>query len=371
MSTSQADITQHRNVTPPSRSTNQPLTPPLTDKKLFTEAPRVLAQFRHIQAGRDTGREPWKEFKLAQGEYEQIERALQKDKVLLGFVEDKIRYDYDGDKCILAVRMPTGIHERFIDAVEDDIRSQLKAIRSGSDRKARFAQKVQSTRSTEINFAANTASSKFKYEPDASFGHDDAQYPGVIIEVAYSQKKRRLHRWAENYLLDSAASVRVVVCLDIEYGKDSRKATLSTWRPQLFSTANGYELRAVEEAVDEAFRDDEGHPVEHPGLRLRLSDFTCKELVEEELGDEDAEICISGIQLCRYVDAAEIKERRALRKESLADNVHVRKRSETPPEEIQSSDEARYAEQEERAAKRTEDHDLDFEDTLSTQSLSE
>lgn len=148
--------------------------------------------------------------------------------------------------------MPTGVHELFIDKVEDDIRSQLKAIRNGSDRKALFAQKVQPARSTEICFAASALCSKSKYEPDASFGHDDAQYPGVIIEVAYSQKKKRLGRLAENYLLDSDASVRVVVGLDIEYGKkESRKATLSIWRPRLFETTNGLELRAVEEAADE------------------------------------------------------------------------------------------------------------------------
>lgn len=166
--------------------------------------------------------------------------------------EDFGRYDYDGDKRRLVVRTPTGVHELFIDRVEDEIRSQLKAIRSGSDRKARFAQKVQPARPTEILFAASASSSKSKYEPDASFGHDDAQYPGVIIEVAYSQKKTRLGRLAENYLLDSDASVRVVVGLDIEYGKKkSRKATLSIWRPQLFETASGSELQAVEEAADE------------------------------------------------------------------------------------------------------------------------
>jgi hypothetical protein len=167
-------------------------------------------------------------------------------------IEDFGRYDYDGDKCRLVVRMPTGVHELFIDEVEDAIRSQLKAIRNGSGRKAHFAQKVRPARSTEIHFATSASSSKSKYEPDASFWHDDAQYPGVIIEVAYSQKKTRLGRLAENYLLDSDASVRVVVGLDIEYSKKgSRKATLSIWRPRLFDTADGSELRAVEEAADE------------------------------------------------------------------------------------------------------------------------
>jgi hypothetical protein len=148
--------------------------------------------------------------------------------------------------------MPTAIHELFIEGVENGIRRQLEAISNGSDKKARFAQEVQATRSTEIHFAATASSSKSRYEPDASFGHNDAQYPGVIIEVAYSQNKKRLDRLAENYLVDSDASVRAVVCLDIEYGKkESRKATLSIWRPQLLETADGLELRAVEEVADE------------------------------------------------------------------------------------------------------------------------
>ena len=140
------------------------------------------------------------------------------------------RYDYDGRKHRLIVRMPTGVHELFIDGVKDAIRSQLKVIRSGSDRAALFARKVRPARSTEIYFPLNDVppSTKSKYEPDASFWHDDAQYPGVIIEVAYSQKRKRLGRLAEDYLLDSDASVQIVVGLDIEYGKKgSRKATLS------------------------------------------------------------------------------------------------------------------------------------------------
>ena len=60
-------------------------------------------------------------------------------------------------------------------------------------------------RSTEIYFPVDdtTLSAKSKHEPDASFWHDDAQYPGVIIEVAYSQKRKRLGRLAKEYVLDS------------------------------------------------------------------------------------------------------------------------------------------------------------------------
>ena len=70
--------------------------------------------------------------------------------------------------------------------------------------------------------------------------------------MAYSQKKRRLRRLAEDYLLDLDASVQVVVGLDIEYGrKESRVATLSVWRSQLHYTDDGVELRVVDEVADE------------------------------------------------------------------------------------------------------------------------
>jgi len=138
--------------------------------------------------------------------------------------------------------MPTAVHELFIARVEDAIHSQLKLIREGSSSTAIFAQKVHPARSTGIYCPVDDAppSTKSKHEPDASFWHDDAQYPGVIIEVAYSQKRKRLGRLAEEYLLDSDASVQVVIGLDIEYGKkESRKATLSVWRTHVVHTSDG------------------------------------------------------------------------------------------------------------------------------------
>jgi hypothetical protein len=50
--------------------------------------------------------------------------------------------------------------------------------------------------------------------------------------------------------------------------------------------------------------------------------------------------------------------------------VKKRKRSETPPEEITSSDVAGYVDNEQRAAKHAADHDDDYIDT-STESLTE
>jgi len=97
-------------------------------------------------------------------------------------------------------------------------------------------------------------------------------------------------------------------------------------------------------------RDDQGNTTDHPGLRLRLSDFAYEELVQKELGDQNREIHISGQQLCQFLAAAESKVQRAgsLGIHLVAPGVKKRKRSATPPDEIASGDEARYVEQEER-----------------------
>ena len=72
-------------------------------------------------------------------------------------------------------------------------------------------------------------------------------------------------RLAEEYLLDSDTSVRVVVGLDIEYGgKGSRKATLVVWRTRVFHTDDGDELRVVREIDNEVY----------PTLRQHYSSLT-------------------------------------------------------------------------------------------------
>jgi len=91
MSTSQASITQDHHTTPPSSFVDRPLTPPPTVEKQFSHVRPVLRLFTDIRAGSHV-RGPWTEFQLAEGEYDEIERRLEKDKALSGYVKDKIRW---------------------------------------------------------------------------------------------------------------------------------------------------------------------------------------------------------------------------------------------------------------------------------------
>jgi hypothetical protein len=87
MSTSQPSLKEHQHIT---RITSAP-SPPPTDKKAFTQASRIIALFKDIEAGRHVKEHPWTEFQLLQGEYDDIERQLRRDEALFGYTKDKIR----------------------------------------------------------------------------------------------------------------------------------------------------------------------------------------------------------------------------------------------------------------------------------------
>ena len=128
---------------------------------------------------------------------------------------------------------------------------------------------------------------------------------------------------------------------------------------------NFFRLRFLTLPSPQAFRDDQGNPTDSPGLRLRLSDCACKDLVEDVVREGDREIHVSTQQLCQYLTDAEdrVRRREPLVKTSIPYGVKKRKRSRTPPEEMASDDEAKYVEQERKVAKRMSDDDPDYKYT--------
>ena len=96
MSSSQALIALEPHITPPSSFTSHPLTPPPTDEKPFAQVHPVIALFKEIRGGRHIKLDPWTEFQLLVGEYDEIARWLRQDESLLGYVQDKIRWVCSG-----------------------------------------------------------------------------------------------------------------------------------------------------------------------------------------------------------------------------------------------------------------------------------
>jgi hypothetical protein len=144
--------------------------------------------------------------------------------------------------------MPTILHDCFIIKVAQDIDAQLKTIGLETGKTGQFARDLTWLGSGRIFLLPRPS----KREPDASFRHIEAEYPGVIIEVSYSQKRKDLPYLADSYLLGSNGSTRVLIGIDIEY-QGSHKATVSMWRPEYVwnKEQEVLEFRAVQTAQEE------------------------------------------------------------------------------------------------------------------------
>jgi len=154
--------------------------------------------------------------------------------------------------------MPTQLHEVFIERVVEEIKCRLRAIADGETRSRSFAQKINYNGSGRLIFQSaedDDNQTTIQREPDAEFKHEDAHWPGVIIEVSYSQKTKALPHLADDYILETNGSIRVVVGLDLDY--KTKKATVSIWRPQYVTNQQGeVELVAAQKEPQESMVQD-------------------------------------------------------------------------------------------------------------------
>jgi hypothetical protein len=223
----------------------------------------------------------------------------------------------------------------------DEIKLQLKSIQGSS---ATFAKQIRSPGSATIKFGDKGYG---KHDPDAQFWHPKGYYPGVVIEVSYSQKRKDLFRLADDYILGSNGNIRVVVGLDIEYS--GKEATWSVWRPHFETNKAGEkELVARQTVINQIFRDRNHKPITSStaGIQLRLRDFTT-EAVTKSQGQLRDPIFISANKLCSFLDLAE-SEASAITDETgllVSEDPLVRKRrhDDTPPEELKLDDDKRFS----------------------------
>lgn len=144
--------------------------------------------------------------------------------------------------------MPTKLHEEVISSVAKELQRQLRNLEAGGNPSADFARAVDARGSPTLTFSDPGYG---RHDPDAQFRHLGAKYPGVVIEVAYAQKRKDLAIIAEDYILGSDGDIRVVIGIDIEY-RGSKKATLSVWRPGVVRNEVGeVELVAQQTVVDQ------------------------------------------------------------------------------------------------------------------------
>jgi len=149
--------------------------------------------------------------------------------------------------------MPTLLHKVFISRVVEEIQRNLSAIQNSNVKSREYIGKIKHNGSDRLLLKGNDAEGRqsiIRRAPDATFTHKDACWPGVAIEVSYSQKTRSIQYLADDYILETNGSIRVVVGLDIVY--NAKQGTISLWRPQYVRNEQGQlELMATQPIKDQ------------------------------------------------------------------------------------------------------------------------
>ncbi|KAG9229033.1 hypothetical protein BJ875DRAFT_388192, partial [Amylocarpus encephaloides] len=121
------------------------------------------------------------------------------------------RFDYNPISMLLSARMPNPVHD-FFTAFVAEISRQLEVISHHGDSSAEFASQV-----------ANGGCARI-FLKEANLDGDE--YPGVVLEISYSQDGKDLKTLAWDYIQFSNGDVKVVVGIDIKHS-NTKEATLS------------------------------------------------------------------------------------------------------------------------------------------------
>ena len=145
--------------------------------------------------------------------------------------------------------MISPVHEILLASTEQDILAQLSTIGAGNDSAATLAQQISSLRSTTI-FLQDGAT----HDPDTQFLYNTAEYPGVVVEIAYSQSKKDsgkdLAKLADHYIVESSGNIKMVIGIAVDY-RVTKKATISIWCPRYGTDQEGEYLSTEQIVVSE------------------------------------------------------------------------------------------------------------------------
>ena len=125
-----------------------------------------------------------------------------------------------------------------------NILRRISLNRDGNDSTAELAKGIKSPGSTLITLQDGTTRVQFR--------HVNALYPGVIIKISNLQTTKDLAYLADQYVVETSGSVKVVVGIKLDY-RGTLKAELSLWRPQ-YVKENGQEYLIPKQEISSEIR---------------------------------------------------------------------------------------------------------------------
>lgn len=160
------------------------------------------------------------------------------------------------------MRMPPRLHDKFTRQLLCLVENQLAQVRRQTGTLGNWAENIESDSTSDIQLhLAGIRSDRSKRSPDEAFSHKHAKFPGVVIEVAYSQKRKDLPKLADDYILGTNGNMKMVMGFDLEYG-GSNSAKANVWKPQYTTNPTTSAPRLSTELVYEKVN-YYNHPLTH------------------------------------------------------------------------------------------------------------
>ncbi|OAL38373.1 hypothetical protein AYO20_02432 [Fonsecaea nubica] len=249
--------------------------------------------------------QPWQVFHLGHIYFRSLDIHLQAD----DHWTDEVRCDYFESSQQFVLRWNSKAHEVLRTELRSSLHAHLRSLHGHWPDTAagRFAQEIRYCGYVAVKSISDIFSNR--HDPDIALGHPSARYPGVIIEVAGSEKGKALEQLANEYLCHSGGQIRVMVGIMTEFadekGNKSKKATFSVWKPQSTTQDGKQSVHAACTASEVMFRNEDGVPNLDAELRFSLSDFAAPAVIKRFDPFVDHTIPITAAELCACLKKAE------------------------------------------------------------------
>ncbi|GKU09815.1 hypothetical protein FLAG1_11997 [Fusarium langsethiae] len=280
------------------------------------------------------------------------------------------KFDYDpGSGCII-LHMPSATHEAFVYEITRAIHSEVARVGRENPGARGLTSQICGTGSARIfldvdsdEHEADKARTEIRRQPDAQFEVEGAALPGVVIEVSRTQDGRQMPKIAKEYIHHSDGLIKVVICIDINSGKES---TISVWKPRFIPEEESDQVTMdIEQAVkSKPFRTAEGNTVNNDSsLILHLHEFAPDELSHDY---PNLPLSIPYHKICEFLNKAErLHERResqSARDKRSAQRARVKKRklSSSSGDGLDTEDEEKFAAKEKSTVDKDEKKDGDY-----------
>ncbi|KAI1464804.1 uncharacterized protein F4812DRAFT_462130 [Daldinia caldariorum] len=233
-----------------------------------------------------------------------IDRLETGDEELKRYFEHDLCYDYPyriGRIDHIVFRMNSKLHEHVSRKIHRRLANWIDELkRDNTNPDGILSKAYYETGSARICFK-RTPHGK---SPDESIQFDGCEYPGLLIEISWSQKVKELPKRAKEFITKTKGGVRTVICIDVNdtYEKRRKKmageAKLSVWRANWTSDNK---LRVEMSVNNEVFQDEQGQlNPSAGGLRLTLEDFVCRKAAAE-IDVDDPHLVVEAKELYQWV----------------------------------------------------------------------